>query len=1022
MLDAAVLTERPLMENETKRLIDALPGLIWAALSDGELAFLNQKWREYTGLDLEAAIGSGWQTAIHSEDLPALLEQWQSIRASGQSGKMEARLRRFDGEYRWFSIACNPVRDEEGQIATWYGINTDIEDCKLAEEVLQQRDLSFRLIVDSVPAPVAVTTPTGEVEALNQFTLDYFGKTFEELKSWKASEVVHPTDLEHTIKLQTEAHAQGLSYNVESRHLRADGVYRWFNVLGLPLRDPRGNIVRWFHLLIDIDDRKKAEEAQRRNEQEFQLLLDRVPFALAWSARPDGTAEFFNQQYLDFVGLSEEEARDWGWTTAVHPDDLNELAQSWQRILVSGKSGEAEARLRRHDGEYRWFLFRASPVPDEQGNITKWYGINTDIDDRRRSETLLRESEQRFRTIFDEAGAGISLLDLKRQTPIRNNRALQKMLCCTEDELGQLETFDQLTHEDGREKDAIAFRELCTGEIERLKVEKRFTLKDGSTIWANVIFTLLRDDDGSPRYVIAIHEDITERTLALKKLQANQELLDLAQKSAGAMAFDWYVQQEINYWSPEQEALFGLEPGSFDGSYKGWKKMMYAGDWPIVVNAIQHAHKTGKVTAEYRVVWPDGSLHWLSTDGRMFFDNEGQPFRMVGFTSDVTRRKEVEEKLKRSEAFLAEGQNLARMGNFSWRVATEDITWSEQLYRIYEFDTDTPITLALIGTRVHPDDVSLLQDMVEQAQRGVSDYEYEHRLLMPDYSVKYIHLLAHKSRDVQGRVEYLGAVQDVTQRRLAEEALGTARSELAQAAKIMSLGVLTASIAHEVNQPLAGIVTNASTCLRMLDADPPNVDGARETTRRTIRDGHRASDVITRLRALFSKKAAANEVVDLNDATREVIELTRTELQRNRVSLRTDFADDLPFVMGDRIQLQQVIMNLVRNASDAMAQSDYQPRHMTISTEVDDNDGVRLTVQDSGIGFEHATLNRLFDAFYTTKTEGMGMGLSVSRSIIENHQGRLWASANDGPGSTFSFSIPGVTKNRAEGENADSTL
>jgi PAS domain S-box-containing protein len=501
-----------------------------------------------------------------------------------------------------------------------------------------------------------------------------------------------------------------------------------------------------------------------------------------------------------------------------------------------------------------------------------------------------------------------------------------------------------------------------------------------------------------------------QRDRNIEELQAKQELLDLAQKSAGAMAFDWHIQEEINYWSPEQEALFGLAPGTFDGTYRTWKKMMYAPDWPTVVAAIEHAHQTGKVTAEYRVVWPDGSLHWLSTNGRMFFDEEGMPLRMVGFTSNVTRRKLVEEELRRSEAFLAEGQHLARMGNFSWRVAPEEIIWSEQLYRIFEFEPGVPMTLELMATRIHPEDVGLLHDMVDRAQRGVSDFEYEHRLLMPDNSIKHLRLIAHGTRDDQGRLEYIGAGQDVTQRRLSEEALNEARSELARVARSMSLGVLTASIAHEVNQPLSGIITNASTCVRMLDADPPNVDGARETARRTIRDGHRAADVIKRLRALFGKKDATTEPVDLNEAAREVIALSLSELQRGRVILQTELTDDLPPVTGDRVQLQQVVLNLLLNASDAMSGVDDRPRKLVIRTERDEGDCVRLSVQDTGVGFDPQDLGRLFEAFYTTKSNGMGIGLSVSRSIIESHQGRLWASPNDGPGATFSFSIPHASR------------
>jgi signal transduction histidine kinase len=225
-------------------------------------------------------------------------------------------------------------------------------------------------------------------------------------------------------------------------------------------------------------------------------------------------------------------------------------------------------------------------------------------------------------------------------------------------------------------------------------------------------------------------------------------------------------------------------------------------------------------------------------------------------------------------------------------------------------------------------------------------------------------------------------------------------------ARASSLGALTASIAHEVNQPLSGIITNASTCLRMLAADPPNVDGARETARRTIRDGNRASDVITRLRALFSKKDATIESVDLNEAAREVVALLLSELQRSRAVLRQEFGDDLPPIMGDRVQLQQVILNLLLNAADAISSVNDRPRQLVIRTERDEDDHVRLTVQDSGVGFDPQSADRLFEAFYTTKSGGMGIGLSVSRSIIECHKGRLWATPNDGPGATFSFSIP----------------
>lgn len=382
-------------------------------------------------------------------------------------------------------------------------------------------------------------------------------------------------------------------------------------------------------------------------------------------------------------------------------------------------------------------------------------------------------------------------------------------------------------------------------------------------------------------------------------------------------------------------------------------------------------------------------------------DNEG-----VAFVLDLTERKRAEQRLRRSETFLAEAQRLSSTGSFAWHVETDEITWSEQLYRIFELDSDVPVTLELIASRIYPEDVALFYDVIGRARAAGADFDIEHRLQMPDQSVKYVHVTAHGIVDKAGRFEYIGAAQDVTQRRLADDALGKVRSELAHVARVSSLGVFAASIAHELNQPLAGIITNANTCRRMLAADPPDLDGARETARRTLRDGNRASEVIARLRALFGRKDTTRESVDLNEATQEVIALSLSELQRNRVTVRTELAADLPRVVGDRVQLQQVILNLLLNASDAMAGVDDRARLLVVHTERDGANHVCLHVRDTGIGLDPDRVTDVFEPFYTTKLGGMGIGLSISRSIVESHQGRLWAASNDGPGASFSLSIP----------------
>jgi PAS domain S-box-containing protein len=309
---------------------------------------------------------------------------------------------------------------------------------------------------------------------------------------------------------------------------------------------------------------------------------------------------------------------------------------------------------------------------------------------------------------------------------------------------------------------------------------------------------------------------------------------------------------------------------------------------------------------------------------------------------------------------------------------------------------------------LHPGDVEPVSRAWSQAVATGEALEIQCRLRGSAGSYGWVHLLGQAARDSVGRVvRWYGLLIDTDDRKTIEEALRSSEARLSRATHTAIAGEFAASLAHEINQPLAGIITNASTGLRMLAADPPNIDGALETARRTIRDGNRASEVITRLRALFRKQGPMLESVDLNEAVGEVIVLLQSELERSRVVMRTELAGDLPFVTGDRVQLQQVILNLLRNASDAMSGIDDRPRLLAIRTEPDGDGCVRLSVRDAGAGFGPDKAGRLFDAFYTTKSDGMGIGLSVSRSIIDSHHGRLWATANeDGSGATFTFSVP----------------
>jgi PAS domain S-box-containing protein len=376
---------------------------------------------------------------------------------------------------------------------------------------------------------------------------------------------------------------------------------------------------------------------------------------------------------------------------------------------------------------------------------------------------------------------------------------------------------------------------------------------------------------------------------------------------------------------------------------------------------------------------------------------------------EIAERILVEEKLRRSEAFLAEGQHLNLSGSFSWRLDTDEITFSEELRRIFAFEQDSPVTITLMRSRVHSEDIALFSEKIAGARRDGSDHDYEIRLRMPDGSVKYLHIISHKILDQGGRSEYVGAVQDVTQRRLSEETLAQARSELAHMTRITSLGGLTASIAHEVNQPLAAIVTNGESGLRWLARPDPNVFKVQELTERMVADARRASEIIDRIRGMATPRAPESTLLSLDDVVKQSIIFLRPELQLKGISVSLDLAPTLPHVVGDRTLLQQVIVNLTMNAVQAITQAGGVRQRIFVQTMLSNPGTVSCFVEDSGPGIDPTHLSRLFDNFFTTKDNGMGMGLAISRSIIEAHNGHIQADNNSSlGGARFSFSLPAI--------------
>src|SRR5437660_10233203 len=372
----------------------------------------------------------------------------------------------------------------------------------------------------------------------------------------------------------------------------------------------------------------------------------------------------------------------------------------------------------------------------------------------------------------------------------------------------------------------------------------------------------------------------------------------------------------------------------------------------------------------------------------------------------LEHQKQVEDVLQHSEMYLAEAQRLSQTGSFGWDVSSGEIFWSEESFRIFGYDKTPSVTVDMVLQRVHPEDRALVQRTIDRASRDGKDFDYEYRLLMPDGSVKHVHVVAHPVRDHGDQLEFIGALMDVTAVKQAEEELRKTQTELEHVTRVTTLGELTASIAHEVNQPLAAIVADANASLNWLATSTPDLDSVREALDAIVKDGHRAADVIQRIRQLMSKTEPQRAPLDVNDVIRDVLPLVRSEMLSHRVSLQVDLAPVFLPVLGDRVQLQQVLINLVMNGMEAMAGIEDRPRTLVIRSRPPEGDQVLVAVEDAGVGIDPDTVTQLFNAFFTTKPDGMGMGLSISRSIIEGHGVRLSATPNATHGATFHFALP----------------
>jgi len=540
-----------------------------------------------------------------------------------------------------------------------------------------------------------------------------------------------------------------------------------------------------------------------------------------------------------------------------------------------------------------------------------------------------------------------------------------------------------------------------------------------------------RDESGEIEFVGAVM-DVSDRKRAEEELRrseavAEQRLrlvLDTTPAMINSCRPDGYLDYVNKGWldyfgfsletALDRADVMKVSVPSKTDMYGGeWRPIIHPEDLPGFMDRWKSTLASGKPDEhEARVRRFDGVYRWHLFRVVPLCDETGKPVKWYVSAFDIEDRKRAEEALRRSESYLAEAQRLTRTGSWAWNVAgRRSVYWSQENYRLFGFDPEGGIPSdEAFYQRVHPEDRDRVRREVflERPEEG-SHFDVVFRIVLPEGEIKYVRSTGHPVRNLSGNLlEYVGTSIDVTERKRAEEALEAlrqAQADLARVSRVTTMGELTASLAHEVNQPIAAASTNANTCLRWLAGDTPNVEEARAAAMRIVKDGKRAGEIISRIRQLFKKGTSQRELVDVNEIIQEMIVLLRGETTRYNILVGTDVAADLPQVIGDRVQLQQVLMNLMINGIEAMKDSD-GTRELTIKSEPAETDRVLVSVNDTGAGLPLQQADQIFTAFFTTKPHGTGMGLSISRSIVESHGGRLWAANNSPRGASFCFALP----------------
>jgi PAS domain S-box-containing protein len=671
--------------------------------------------------------------------------------------------------------------------------------------------LNTQLLVDSIPALIHTSRPDGYLDYFNRPWLEYLGVTLDKVAGWNWTAFIHPEDVDGIVAIWRACLATGEIFEYETRVRSASGEYRWMFHRKVPLRDANGNIVKWYGSSLDIEERKAAEEKIRDQETELRKLLNLIPHHVCVFG-PDGSPIYANQGVQEYFGVDADQLVAESRINLVHPDDREHFLAERKKGLLTGAAHEGEARLLRHDGTFRSFLFRRIPLKDDRGHILRWYGTATDIEDRKRAEEKVRTSEfylaegQRLAHMgswaFDPDGFYYWSHELFRMHGL--------------DPAGKppgIPEYLDRVHPHDRESMADLINGVLA-EASPFDATKRIVRPNGEVRYIRCVGAPVVENQCIKRYVGSAI-DVTEHELLTQELRRREAYLAEAQRLSHTGSWAWDVRTDALFWSEEIFRIYGYSPQETAPTWEQLLQRVHPKDRP----QIEHRAKmeaTGNEWVDsygdFRIVLPDGTLKYLHSVAHPVTQS-GEVTEVIGTVMDVTEQELLTQELRRREAYLAEAQKLSHTGSFGWKPDSGEIVWSDETYRIFEYDRSVTPTIDSLAQRIHPQDRADFKEVTNRAFAGATDFEHAYRLLLPDGRVKHVHAIAHSSQDASGNREFVGAVTDITERKAAEEALRSSEAYLAEAQRVSHTGSWAWS-------PDQDIRYWSEECYRVLSFDP----------------------------------------------------------------------------------------------------------------------------------------------------------------------------------------------------------